>query len=49
MFKELYDILVLLTNNYSRLPDFIKTKFPEYRLVNLRQFLFTAIYVSDDS
>ena len=46
MFETLYDILVSLTENYSELPDAIKKKWPEYKLVHIRQFLFTALYDS---
>ena len=44
MFEKLYDLLVSLTENYSELPDSIKKKWPEYKLVHIRQFLFTDLY-----
>lgn len=40
----LYDLLVFLTCNYSRMPDEFKSRFPEGSCVQMRQALFSIIF-----
>lgn len=36
MFRLLYDLVVFLSNNYSKMPDEFKDRFPEHFLVRAR-------------
>ena len=36
MFTELWDMLVFITNNYSKMPKEFKDQFPEAKCIKLR-------------
>lgn len=41
--KQIYDVFVYLTKNYSSLPAGLRNRFPEKTLVTLRQSIFNSL------
>lgn len=47
-FYQLYDMVVYITNNYSKMPDEFKSKFPEKDIVSSRLFISDITNLFDD-
>lgn len=43
MFDKLYDLIVYVTNNYSKMPQEFKSAFPEAVCVKLRLFVSNIV------